>query len=182
MNEQKLKKKLNIMIATVVLLVIGLAITSFALASSIAQIHNNRFAMSLGVELNINDGKPVLDVTDVIYEPGGTYISEFPISNLGTFDVWYRVYFTGVEGALKDYITVIVKEKDGTVLCNGKMSELGSDKVAVSSLAAGEEKILCIEFYFSPEADNSAQGEAVSFNITANATQKQNNPYMDFGD
>ena len=105
------------MIVTVVLLSIGLTVTSFALASSIAQVRNNRFAMSMGVELTINDGKPVVDVTDMVYEPGGTYVSEFPIANLGTFDVWYRVYFTDVNGVLKDYITVTIKEADGTVLC-----------------------------------------------------------------
>ncbi len=181
MNEHNLKKKLTMMIVTVVLLSLGLTITSLALASSIAQIRNNRFAMSMGVELNINDGKPVVDVTDMVYEPGGTYKSEFPIANLGTFDVWYRVYFTEVNGALKDYITVTIKEADGTELCKGTMSELSSNKVAVSSLAAGEKKTLTIEFYFSPEADNSAQGQTVSFNITANATQKQNNPDKDFG-
>ena len=181
MNEQNLKKKLTVMIVTVVLLSLGLAITSFALASAIAQVRNNRFAMSMGVELTINDGKPVVDVTDMVYEPGGTYVSEFPIANLGTFDVWYRVYFTDVKGVLKDYITVTIKEADGTVLCKGTMSELSSDKVAVSSLAAGEEKTLTIEFYFSSEAGNAAQGQSVSFNITANATQKQNNPNKDFG-
>ena len=181
MNEQKLKKKLTFMIVTVVLLSLGLAITSFALASSIVSIRNNRFSMSMGVELTINDGKPVVDVTDMVYEPGGTYVSEFPIANLGTFDVWYRVYFTDVKGVLKDYITVTIKEADGTVLCKGTMSELSSDKVAVSSLAAGEENTLTIEFYFSSEAGNAAQGQSVSFNITANATQKQNNPNKDFG-
>ena len=181
MNEQNLKKKLTVMIVTVVLLSLGLAITIFALASSIVSIRNNRFTMSMGVELTINDGKPVVDVTDMVYEPGGTYVSEFPIANLGTFDVWYRVFFTDVNGALKDYITVTIKEADGTVLCKGTMSELSSDKVAVSSLAAGEEKTLTIEFYFSSEAGNAAQGQSVSFNITANATQKQNNPNKDFG-
>ena len=181
MNEQNLKKKLTVMIVTVVLLSLGLAITSFALASSIAQVRNNRFAMSMGVELAINDGQPVVDVTDMVYEPGGTYVSEFSIANLGTFDVWYRVYFTDVKGVLKDYITVTIKEADGTVLCKGTMSELSSDKVAVSSLAAGEKKTLTIEFYFSSEAGNAAQGQSVSFNITANATQKQNNPNKDFG-
>ena len=181
MNEQNLKKKLTVMIVTVVLLSLGLAITSFALASAIAQVRNNRFAMSMGVELAINDGQPVVDVTDMVYEPGGTYVSEFSIANLGTFDVWYRVYFTDVNGALKDYITVTIKEADGTVLCKGTMSELSSDKVAVSSLAAGEKKTLTIEFYFSSEAGNAAQGQSVSFNITANATQKQNNPNKDFG-
>ena len=181
MSERKLKRKLNIMIVTVVLLSLGLTVTSFALASSIALVRNIRFTMSMGVELTINDGKPVVDVTDMVYEPGGTYVSEFPIANLGTFDVWYRVFFTDVNGALKDYITVTIKEADGTVLCKGTMSELSSDKVAVSSLAAGEKKTLTIEFYFSSEAGNAAQGQSVSFNITANATQKQNNPNKDFG-
>ena len=181
MNEQKLKKKLAVMIVTVVLLSIGLTVTSLALASSIAQVRNNRFAMSMGVELTINKGKPVIDVTDMVYEPGGTYQSEFPIANLGTFDVWYRVYFSDVVGTLKDYINVTIKEADGKVLCKGIMSELRSDKVVVSSLAAGEEKTLYIEFHFSPDAGNAAQGQSVSFNITANATQKQNNPDKDFG-
>ena len=181
-NEQKLKKKLNLMIVTVVLLVCGLTITSIALANSIVQIRNNRFAMSMGIELTINNGEPVVDVTDMVYEPGGTYQSTFPMANLGTFDVWYRIYFTDVKGALKDAIIVTVKEADGSVLCKGTMSELTSNKVAVSSLAAGEEKTLYIEFYFLPETGNEAQGQTVSFNITANATQKQNNPNKDFGD
>ena len=181
MNELNLKKKLSIMVVTVILLVCGLTVTSFALASSIAQIRGNRFAMSMGVELNINDGKPVLDMKDMVYEPGGTYQTEFTISNLGTFDVWYRVYFTDVQGALKDYIDVTIKESDGTELCKGKMSELGSDKAFVSALAAGEEKTLSIEFHFSSETGNAAQGQTVTFNITANATQKQNNPDKDFG-
>ena len=61
------------------------------------------------------------------------------------------------------------------------MSELGSNKVAVSSLAAGEKKTLTNEFFFSSAAGNTEQGQSVSFNITANATQKQNNPNKDFG-
>ena len=181
MNEQNLKKKLTMMIVTVVLLSIGLTVTSCALASSIAQVRNNRFTMSMGVELTINDGKPVVDVTDMVYESGGTYQSEFPIANLGTFDVWYRVYLTGVDGELKDDITVTIKEKDGTILSKGTMNQLTADKAMTGSLAAGEEKTLTIEFYFSPDADNSAQGQTVSFNITADATQKKNNPDKDFG-
>ena len=181
MNEQNLKKKLTVMIVTVVLLSLGLAITSFALASSIVSIRNNRFSMSMGVELTVNDGNPVVDVTNMVYEPGGTYTSEFPIANLGTFDVWYRVYLTGVTGELQDDILVTIKEKDETVLCKGMMNQLTADKAMTGSLAAGEEKTLTIEFYFSPDADNSAQGQTVSFNITADATQKKNNPDKDFG-
>lgn len=182
MDEKKLKRKLYFMVVAVVLLVFGLTITSFALAGSIAHVRNNRFAMSMGVELNINDGKPVVDVEDVVYEPGGTYKGEFSLANLSTFDVWYRVYFTDVDGVLDDYITVTIKEKDGTVLCSGTMGEISADKVMTSTLAAGEKKTLDIEFAFAESAGNEAQGKTVAFNITADATQKQNNPYMLFGD
>ena len=61
--------------------------------------------------------------------------------------------------------------------------DAGEDIYTVSYKKAegGEEKTLTIEFYFSPDADNSAQGQTVSFNITADATQKKNNPDKDFG-
>ncbi len=180
MNEKKLKNRLIGVIVTVVLLICGLTITSVALVNSIVNLQNNRFTMSMGVDLN--GGLPVMDMNNIVYEPGGRYQSTFPISNNGTFDVWYRVYFTEVDGTLKDYITVTVKEEDGRVLCSGKMHELEKKKVSVGTLAAGEEKNLCIEFYFSPDADNSAQGQSVYFNITADAVQTQNNQFADFGD
>ncbi len=191
MNEHNLKKKLTMMIVTVILLSLGLAITSLALAGSIAQIRNNRFAMSTGINLKINgidsdgDGPPVVDMNDILFEPGGTYKSEFSVANDGTFDVWYRIYFTDVEGALKDHIIVTVKENEenGKVLCSGKMSELSADQVKVGTLEANQQKTLSIEFYFPSDVGNNAQGQSVSFNITANATQMQNNPgpNPDFG-
>lgn len=182
MDEQKLRKKLKIMVMTVILLSLGLVCTSYALASSIVKIRSNRFTMSMGVELELNNGKSAIDMSDVVFEPGGTYVSEFPISNLSEFDVWYRISFTNVSGELKDYVTVKVTEEDGTVLCNGLISKLSADKVMVSSLAAGEEKNLKIEFYFSKDAGDIHQGKTVAFNIKADATQKQNNNDKDFGD
>lgn len=182
MSERKLRQKLKIMVATVALLSLGLIGTSVALASSIVKIRTNHFTMSMGVELELNEGKPVVDMSDVVFEPGGTYVSEFPISNLSSFDVWYRVYFTGVEGNLKEYVYVTISEEEGTILCKGLIGEIDSDNAVVSSLASGEEKNLVIEFTFSKEADDSMQGQKMNFNITADATQKQNNPHKDFGD
>ena len=182
MNEQKLQKKLTIMIVTVVLLMAGLIITSFALADSIVSIQNNRFSMSMGVALQVNGGQPFVNMNDIIFEPGATHCSEFPISNRGSFDVWYRIYFTDVVGELGDNIKVLVKDEDGNPLCDGLMCDLGMDKVAVGTLEAGDEKKIYIEFQFLSGTDNTAQGQTVSFNIVADATQKQNNPYMNFGD
>lgn len=181
MNEKNLKRRLRITIVVFALLVCSFTTTSFALAIAIAELRDNRFSMDMGVELYINDGEPIVDSANMIYEPGGTYVSEFPITNLGTYDVWYRVFFTDVDGSLSDYITVTVKEPDGTVMCQGTLNDLGKERVAVSSLAAGEKRVLYIEFYFSSSAGNDAQGQTVSFNITANATQKKNNPDQDFG-
>lgn len=182
MNEKKLKARLYLTIALFCLLVSSFTTASFALALSVAQLRDNRFTMSTGVELYVNDGAPIVDSANMVYEPGETYVSEFPITNLSAFDVWYRVYFTDVDGTLSDLINVTVKEPDGTVLCSGVLSDLGKDKVAVSSLAAGEKKMLSIEFYFSPDAENNAQKQTVTFGVTAHATQMQNNPNQDFGD
>ena len=180
-QKKPIKRRLYLSIVLAVLLVCIFTTSSFALAIAVAQIRDNRFSMDMGVELYINDGMPIVDSADMIYEPGGTYVSEFPITNLGTYDVWYKVFFTEVEGSLSDYITVTVTEPDGTILCQGTLSELSSDNVEVSSLAAGQKKVLNIEFHFSSDAGNDAQGQTVSFNITANATQKKNNPDQDFG-
>ena len=110
MDEQKLRKKLKIMVMTVILLSLGLVCTSYALASSIVKIRTNQFTMSMGVELELNDGKSVVDMSDVVFEPGGTYTSTFPISNLSGFDVWYRISFTNVEGELTETLAAVSLE------------------------------------------------------------------------
>ena len=176
------KKKLITIIATLAFFTTGLAITSYALVKHFVEIDNNEITMGEGVDLNINGGNPIIDTSQITYEPGGTYSSTFTLENRGTFDVWYRVYPTDVEGPLKDYITLTVKEQDGTVMCSGSMGELKDDGINVGTLLASEEKTLSIELYFVPGADNAVQGKTVSFKITANATQKQNNPDKDFGD
>ena len=182
-NEQKLMKKLIALIVVVVLLVCALCVTTYALVNSVVAIKNNKFSMSMGVALEVNNGDSILGVNDIVFEPGATYTTEFPVSNLGTYDIWYRVYFTDVGGKLKDYITVTIKEvkEDGElVLAKAKMSEFTADKVLTSDIVAGKEKNVSIEFYFSPELDE--QGGEVSFSIKVDATQKPNNPFMDFGD
>lgn len=181
MIKRSLKKRLGIVIAVLAILVSGLAVTSYAIIRYYVQISGNEISMSEGLELNLNDGKPVIDTSAIVYEPGGTYRTEFTVENLGTMDAWYRVYPTDVQGALKEYIILTVKQQDGVVLCQGKMSDLNAESVTVGTLAKGEEKTLYLELYFASGADNAAQSQSVSFTITANATQKQNNTDKDFG-
>lgn len=182
MNEKKLRKKLKIMVVTFILLSIGLVCTSYVLASSIIKIHNNYFVMNKGLKLELSNGEAVIDMSDVVFEPGGNYKSDFSITNLSDFDVWYRISFINVSGELKDYVTVKVKEENGIVLCDGLISKLTKGDVSTGSLSAGEEKKLMIEFYFLKNVGNNYQGKTVIFNIKADATQKQNNSVKDFGD
>ena len=177
-----IKKKLIIVASAIALSVSGLAVTSYAIIRAYAQLSGNKVTMSEGIELNINDGKPIINDSEIFYEPGGTYKKEFTVENLGTMDVWYRVYPTDVQGALKDYITVTVKQQDGVILYQGGMSDASYNKAIAASLSAGEKKTLYLELYFASGADNSAQAQSVSFDVTVNATQKQNNPDKDFGD
>ena len=182
MNEKKLRKKLKIMVVTFILLSIGLVCTSYVLASSIIKIHNNYFVMNKGLKLELSNGEAVIDMSDVVFEPGGNYKSDFSITNLSDFDVWYRISFINVSGELKDYVIVKVKEENGIVLCDGLISKLTKGDVSTGSLSAGEEKKLIIEFYFLKNVGNNYQGKTVTFNIKADATQKQNNSVKDFGD
>ena len=183
MKENNLKIKLILLIVTVVLLICGLTLTSFALVDSIVRVQNNSFSMSMGVVMKVNNDWPI-NINDIIFEPGETRTCEFPISNLGTFDIWYRVYFTEVSGDLQDDITVTIREKNGQVLGKATMGKLTSDNVTtsfISSVDGINEKIICIDFYFSPDVEKQG-GDDVTFNIKVDATQKPNNPYMDFGD
>lgn len=175
------KKKLIAIIATLVFFTAGLAVTSYALVRSFIEV-DSEITMGDGVDLNINDGAPIIDTANIVYEPGGTYISSFTLENRGSIDVWYKVFPTDASGELRDYITVTVKEQDGTVMCQGNMGDIKSDDINVGALLAGEKKTLSVELYFIPGADNTAQGKTVSFKITASATQKQGNPDKDFGD
>ena len=67
MNENKLRNRLIMMIVTVFLLVFGLTITSVALVDSVVSIQRNRFVMSEGASLKVNDGKPVVNMTDIVF-------------------------------------------------------------------------------------------------------------------
>ena len=82
MIKRSLKKRLGIVIAVLAILVSGLAVTSYAIIRYYVQISGNEISMSEGLELNLNDGKPVIDTSAIVYEPGGTYRTEFTVENL----------------------------------------------------------------------------------------------------
>ena len=181
----KTDKELFKSIVIVILLVLGLAVTSYALASETISIEDHRFNTGI-IKINLNDGK-VLRFKDVngndisAFEPGMTVVSDFFVKNEGTGDMYYRIYFSNVEGDLVNVIKVTIKDKD-RVIYSGNMKDM--DRVHTSAvddiLHINETKTLTIVFELDSNADNSYKSKSLSFNLTAEGTQVRNNPNKEF--
>lgn len=167
-------------IAAAVILFICLAVTTFALIYSMVEVEDNVFQTG-EVKINLNDGRPVIEDHMFLFEPGMTVEREFFVENEGTCDVYYRLYFDKVEGRLADVLDVTVKDGQ-TVLFSGKASELTKNEAAADTdpLRTGERRDLTMVFHYPEAAGNSTQGEWLSFELIADATQTRNNPDMIF--
>lgn len=70
MREQnKTVKKLTASVAAVIVLAICLCITTFALVYSTVAADNNLFRTGV-IKINLNDGKPVIEEHEFLFEPG----------------------------------------------------------------------------------------------------------------
>lgn len=172
----KIKKS----IAAVVILFICLAATTFALIYSMVKVEDNVFQTG-EVEIDLNDGQPVIEDHMFLFEPGMTVEKYFFVENKGTCDIYYRLYFDNVKGKLADVLDVTVKDGQA-VLFSGKASELTKNEAAkdTTPLMTGERRNLTILFHYPEAAGNSTQGEWLSFELVADATQTRNNPDMIF--
>ena len=88
MHNSKTGKKLTGGIITIILLTVCLAITTFALVFASVSVDNNIFKTG-EVKINLNDGKPVINEHEFIFEPGMTVKKDFFIENDSTWDVYY---------------------------------------------------------------------------------------------
>ncbi len=176
-------KKLQINVITLILLCLGLCITSFAMAMTISYtIRDNYFHTGI-IDIDLNGEKPIIggseEDKDLLFEPGMTIKRDFYIENKGTWKVFYKLYFSKVEGKLCEALKIkIYKEKSPhTILLQGTISELiNADELSiVSNLEVGEKQDLIAEFYFPPDKGNEYQGETLEFDIDALAVQAQNN-------
>lgn len=163
-------------VITIILLAICLSITTFALVYSTVSVDNNLFHTGT-VKINLNDGKPIIEEHEFLFEPGMTVEKDFFLENQSTWDVYYRLYFTDIEGGLADVLEVAVRDGEKT-LFSGKMSELTKDKVGAADdiLELNERRNLTISFHFPEDAGNEAQMLYLSFTIGADAVQTKNNP------
>lgn len=177
MREQnKTAKKLTASVAAVIVLAICLCITTFALVYSTVAVNNNLFQTGK-IKIDLNGGQPVITEHEYLFEPGMTVEKPFYIENLGTWDVYYKLYFDNIEGSLADVLDVEILDGD-TVLFGGKIADLTKEKVdaAEDILKMNERRDLTISFHYPEEAGNSGQAQYLAFDLKADAVQTKNNP------
>ncbi len=175
-DNSKTAKKLTGSIIAVVVLALCLCITTFALVWATVSVDNNLFHTGT-VKINLNDGKPVIEEHEFLFEPGMTVKKDFFIENQSTWNVYYKLYFDNVNGGLADVLQITVKDGDKT-LYQGTAAELNRTEVAVAddALKIKERRELTVYFYFPEEAGNSAQNLTLTFDMCADAVQTKNNP------
>ena len=175
MDETKTAKKLTGGIVVIVILTICLCVTSFALVYASVSVENNIFHTG-EVRINLNDGKPVIQEHEFIFEPGMTVEKAFFIENESTSDVYYRLYLDNVAGGLSSVLNVTIKDED-KVIYSGTANELTKQNIAAADdvLKIGQRRDLVI-FHFPENEGNNTQNLDLVFTMCAEATQTKNNP------
>jgi hypothetical protein len=160
----------------IIVLALCLSVTTFALVHSVLTVDGNLFSTGV-VKIDLNGDQPIIRDDDMIFEPGATIVKPFYIRNVGTCDIYYRVYFENVRGGLADVIEVTVYEGDEPIY-SGLMSELGRSSTKTNkagSIPIGERRDLKISFHFPEDAGNSAKAQVLEFDLSAIAVQTKNN-------
>lgn len=180
MQTDKTAKKLTAGLTAIIILALCLCITTFALVWATVSVENHFFRTGK-VEINLNDGKPVIQENEFLFEPGMTVVKEFFVENNSTYDVYYRLYFDNVTGGLADVLQIQIKDGQN-VLFEGTPNELLQQNVSAAEdvLKLKERKQLQIVFHFPEERGNEAQNLNLSFDFCAEAVQTKNNPDKSF--
>ena len=175
-NQHKTGRRLTVGMVIVLLLTLCLGITTFALSYATVQVENNLFQTGM-IQINLNDGKPIIEEHEFLFEPGMTVKKDFFIENESTWDVYYKIYLNNVQGGLADVLQITICDGD-TVLCSGKASELNRENTLAvdDTLKIKERRVLTAYFSFAPDAGNAAQDRAMTFELCADAVQTKNNP------
>ena len=179
-TENKTAKRLTASVAIIILLCICLAVTTFALVYSMVSVEDNLFVTGT-VQINLNDGKPVIKDNEFLFEPGMTVKKDFFVKNESSCDIYYKLYFQNVSGGLADVLEVKICDGD-KVLLEGVPSELNRKTVNAADdiLYLNEVRNLQIYFYFPEEVGNKAQSLYLTFDFAAEAVQVKNNTDKSF--
>lgn len=175
-TKKNISKKMTGSIMLTVILSICLCITTFALVYATVSVDNNLFNTGK-VEINLNDGNPVIREHEFLFEPGMTVKKDFFIENNSSWSVYYKLYFDHVSGGLADVLEIAVKDDENT-LYEGTASTLNRvDVQAVEEmLQVGEKKILSVYFHFPENRGNDTKNLTLAFDMSADAVQTKNNP------
>ncbi len=180
-EKNPIMKKLTICIVIIVILAVCLCITTFALVYSKVSVDENIFKTGT-VEINLNDGKPIIAEADrILFEPGMTVTKDFFIKNESTDEVYYKIYFDNVHGGLEKVLNVKILDKEtGAKLYDGKAEGLIRENCDSAELLLNETRTLTAEFHYPKLSGNETQNLSMSFNMCAVATQKKNNDGREF--
>lgn len=176
MSNSKTAKRLTGGIIAIIVLSICLCITTFALVWATLSVDNNLFHTGI-VDINLNDGKPVIYENQLSFSPGMTVKRDFFIENNSTWSVYYKLYFSNVTGGLADVLQVTIKDGE-KVLYTGTTKELSREKVSAADdvLQVGEKRTLTAYFTFPSGTGHKAYNRNLSFTVSADAVQTKNNP------
>ena len=179
-KQNKTAKKLTGAILLAVFLAICLCITTYALVMAHVSVKENRFQTG-SVDINLNDGKPVIEEHEFLFEPGMTVKKGFFIQNESTCEVYYKLYFDKVTGGLANVLEITIQKGD-KILYRGTAASLNLTKVAAADdvLGVGERRELTILFHYPEGADNSGQNQTLTFELSAKAVQTRNNEDKEF--
>jgi|LSQX01.2.fsa_nt_gb hypothetical protein len=176
MKNKNAAKKVTSGIIAIFVLAICLFATTIALVWEAVSVKDNLFITGR-VKLNLNDGKPVIQENEYLFEPGMRVAKDFFLENLSGCPVYYRLYFSDIGGGLADELEITVLNGD-TVLYSGKITELTKDKVAAAddAIEAGERREFSILFHYPKESGNPPAEKHVTFTLCAEGVQTINNP------
>ena len=103
------------------------------------------------------------------------------MDNLGTADVYYRLYLENVSGELADGLLFQIYDGEN-LLYSAKAEAFVKEAPCVvdTLLPAGESHTLTLVVKLEESAGNDFQSGGVTFDLTADAVQAANNPDKEF--
>ncbi len=179
-NKSKTAGRLFGSVVAIVALSLCLVFTSFALVYSMVSAEDQLFQIG-AVQINLNDGAPMMSEDEFLFEPGMTVKKEFFVKNESTCNVYYKLYFQNISGGLAEILEVEICDGD-KILFAGTPATLTRTNVTAADdlLQLNEQRDLQIYFHFPEESGNQAQNLYLNFDFAVDAVQAKNNPDRNF--
>lgn len=181
-DARKNKRRARRSLALALFLLVALILTTYALASSIASVPDNRFQTGR-VSIELNGGRRIFNGEDMNMEPGYAAKKDFTIENTGNADAYYRLYLENMGDALADSLIFELYEGD-TLLYSSPAADFTQENPYVSNqiLPAHTVQVLTAVIRMREGSGNLYQNAGFTFDLTVDAVQARNNAGITFGD